>query len=252
VSRPTTDRTAVAALVLGFCLAGCSIVRDPDPYTREARREPSTLAAFLSEGQEMPAPDRTVDLEFPIRIGLTFLPPAGNISDAVPSADQRVIAMKEVRDAMLSLPYVSEVVASDFDLQPGMAGGFEKLSELSRRFDFDVLAVLSSDQTSYETQNFRSLALLTVIGAGIWKGDVDKTVTSIELAIVDPQSRTVVMRVASAAVFGDTTTILDDWRSSNHVRRVSFDEARVALVHDLPKKLGELRSRLDSPAVQRP
>jgi len=252
VSRLTTDRVVVAALVLGFCLAGCSIVRDPDPYTREPRREPSMLAAFLSEGQETPVPDRSVVLEFPIRIGLTFLPPVGNISDAVPSAEQRTLAMTEVRDAMLSLPYVSEVVASDFHLEPGVAGGFEKLRELSRRFDFDLLAVLSSDQASYETQNFRSLALLTVIGADVWKGDVDKTVTSIELAIVEPESRTVVMRVASAAAFGDTTTILDDWRSSDHVRRVSFDEARVALVRDLPQKLGELRSNLDLPTGKRP
>jgi rhombotail lipoprotein len=240
-------------MAIGFWLNGCSIVRDPESIVRETHREPSALAAFLSQGQDIPVRDGSVDLELPIRIGLAFLPPAGNTIDAVPTTDQRGIAQARVRDVMLSVPYVSEVIiVPDYYFVPGVTGGFEKMRELSHRFDFDLLAVLASDQTSYESRNFRSLGLITVLGADLWEGDVDKAVTAIELAIVEPTSRTVVMRMASGAAFGDTTTLLDDWRSSNHLRCVSFDEARVALVDDLQIRLGELRSRLESPMKRRP
>jgi hypothetical protein len=76
-------------------------------------------------------------------------------------------------------------------------------------------------------------------------------VTIIDLAFVEPASRNVVMRVASATAFGDTTSVLDDWRASGHVRSVSFDESQRALIAGLPAKLAGLRSRLE-PALHQP
>ncbi len=255
MSYLTTSRITLIALALGCGVAGCSIVRDPERIARETHRERSTLADFLSNGQASPASDARVDLELPIRIGLAFLPPAGNVSEAVPTAEQRTATLMGARAAMMSLPYVSEVcIVPDYYLEPGAAGGFEKLRELSRRFDLDLLAVLSSDQASYETRNLHSLGLITVIGAGLWEGDVDEAVTVIELAIVEPESPTVIMRVASAAASasGDTTSLLDDWRSNKHARRVSFDEARKALNLDLPQNLGGLLTRIQPATGERP
>jgi len=255
VSRRGADHWRAAALVLLVCVTGCSVVRNPDSRAWETHRERSTLGDFLGDSPGVSGPEtrEIVHPELPIRIGLAFLLPGWNRGAVIPSAEQRLAALEGVRAAILTQPYVSEVVIiPEHYLERGAVRGFENLRDLAKRFDWDLLAVLASDQTSYESRNFRSLGLITIIGGDFWKGDVDQTVTVIDLAFVDPTSRNVVMRVASAATFGDTTSLLDDWRSSEQVRSVSFDEAREALIAGLPEQLAGLRSQLQPALHQRP
>ena len=126
--------------------------------------------------------------------------------------------------------------------------GFEKLQDMAKRFDFDLVALVSYEQTMYEFQNMRSLGLITMIGKDFYKVDVDQALTVIELALIEPESRAVVMRVAAGDKFGDTTTLLDDWRSQTHVRKVSFDRADDVFVEALRAELPKLRERVTLPS----
>jgi rhombotail lipoprotein len=238
-----------AALLLLFA-AGCTLVRDPERAPREKERIHSTpLADFLYDGKREPVVDGRATLLLPIRIGLAFVPASAETTGNIPTLEQRGRALDNVRDSLRALSWVSEVaIVPDYWFARQQGAGFDKLGALARQFDFDLVALISYDQAMYEFQNMRSLGLITIIGKDYYKVDVDQALTVIDLTLIEPDSRTLVMRVAAGDKFGDTTTLLDDWRSQAHVRRVSFDRANEVFLETLRRELPELRQRVTTPS----
>jgi len=54
--------------------------------------------------------------------------------------------------------------------------------------------------------------------------------------------------ISAGDQFGDTTTLLDDWRSKSYVRRVSFDRAHDVFLSRLREELPALRARVTGPS----
>lgn len=246
----TISLRLIATLLLGTALVACTLVQDPAVTPRAKNTARSTpLGEFLYPGKQVPLESGTAQLLLPIRIGLGFLAPTDDSTGKVPTIQQRDATIDAVRESLRSLPYVSEVAivpAYYFGNQPGV--GFEKLHDMSSHFDFDLIALVSYEQTVYEFQNMRSFGLVTLLGKDLYKVDVDQALTVIELALVEPASRSLVMRVAAGDKFGDTTTLLDDWRSQSHVRRVSFDRANEVFLATLRTELPKLKERVTLPS----
>jgi rhombotail lipoprotein len=248
ISGRTTIRGGFA-----FCLlfaAGCTLVSDPERKPQQTDRAQSTpLADFLFPGKEVPLANGRATLLLPIRIGLAFIGSPDESTGQVPTKEQRAVTLDRVRESLRALPWVSEAaIVPEYYLRQQAGAGFDKLNGLASQFDFDLVALVSYDQAIYEFQNMRSLGLVTFVGKDLYKVDVDQALTVIELALVEPASRTVVMRVAAGDQFGDTTTLLDDWRSKQHVRRVSFDRANGIFLETLRKELPALRERVTLPS----
>jgi rhombotail lipoprotein len=238
-----------ACALLALLVAGCTLVGDPDRKPLEKDRVQSTpLAEFLYQGKQAPADDGRATLLLPVRIGLGFLAAPNETTGQVPTREQRIATLESVRESLRSLPWVSEVaIVPEYYLGSQNGAGFEKLGGLARQFDFDLVALVSYDQAIYEFQNMRSVGLVTLVGR-VNKVNIDQALTVIELALVEPGSRSVVMRVAAGDKFGDTTTLLDDWRSQSRVRRVSFDRANGVFLATLRKELPALRERVTAPS----
>jgi len=236
--------------MLAAALAGCTLVQEPGSQPALKQTTQSTpLADFLYQGKAIPPEDGRATLLLPIRIGLGFIAPTDDSTGKVPTLEQRQATLDAVREQLRGLPYVSEVAIVPqywFGNQPGV--GFQKLSALATQFDFDLVALVSYDQAIYEFQNMKSLGLISFIGKDIYKVDVDQALTVIDLALVDPQSRALVLRVSAGDRFGDKTTMLDDFRSQATVRRVSFDRASVVFIQKLREALPALRARVASPS----
>jgi len=235
---------------LGAGVAGCTLVQDPDqkPALKQTTRS-TPLADFLYQGKQVPAGNGRAQLLLPIRIGLGFIAPTDDSTGKVPTLEQRQATLDAVREQLRGLPYVSEVAIVPqywFGNQPGV--GFDRLSQLAAQFRFDLIALVSYDQAIYEFQNMKSLGLITFIGKDIYKVDVDQALTVIDLALVEPQSRSLVLRVSAGDRFGDRTTMLDDWRSQSYVRRVSFDRAQEKFLSTLRTELPNLRPRVTLPS----
>ncbi len=244
--------TAIRACTAFFLLfaAGCTLVSDPERKPQQKDRVQSTpLADFLYQGKQVPLENGRAALLLPIRIGLAFIGSTDESTGQVPTSEQRAATLDRVRESLRALPWVSEAaIVPEYYFRQQTGAGFDKLSGLADQFDFDLVALVSYDQAIYEFQNMRSLGLITLVGKDLYKVDVDQALTVIELALVEPTSRTVVMRVAAGDQFGDTTTLLDDWRSKQHVRRVSFDRANGIFLEALRKELPALRERVTLPS----
>jgi rhombotail lipoprotein len=245
---PKIALLASVSLVMG--LPGCTLVGDPDQKPQQVSKAQSTpLAEFLYQGRKVPAEDGRAGLLLPIRIGLGFIAPTDDSTGKVPTIQQRDATLAAVREQLRGLPYVSEVAIVPqywFGNQPGV--GFDKLKSLADHFHFDLIALVSYDQAIYEFQNMKSLGLVTIIGGDFYKVDVDQALTVIDLALVEPGTRAVVMRVAAGDRFGDTTTLLDDWRSKSYVRRTSFDRANEVFQAKLREELPNLKPRVTLPS----
>ena len=237
-------------MALGAGLGGCTLVPDPGggPVLKQTAQS-TPLADFLYQGNKVPPEDGRATLLLPIRIGLGFIAPTDDSTGKVPTLEQRQTTLDAVREQLRGLPFVSEVAIVPqywFGNQPGV--GFEKLQSLADHFKFDLIALVSYDQAIYEFQNMRSLGLITLVGKDFYKVDVDQALTVIDLALVEPGTRTVVMRVAAGDRFGDSTTLLDDWRSKSYVRRTSFDRANEVFQAKLREELPNLRPRVALPS----
>lgn len=234
---------------LGAGLAGCTLVQDPGakPVLKQSAQS-TPLAEFLYPGRNVPIAEGRAALMLPIRIGLGFIAPTDDSTGKVPTLEQRQATLDAVREQLRGLPYVSEVaIVPQYWFGNQSGAGFGKLTTLAEQFHFDLIALVSYDQAIYEFQNMRAMGL-TMGGKDYLKVDVDQALTVIDLALVDPGNRTVVMRVAAGDQFGDTTTLLDDWRSKSSVRRASFDRANGVFQAKLREDLSNLRARVALPS----
>jgi len=66
----------------------------------------------------------------------------------------------------------------------------------------------------------------------------------VDLAVIDPGSRSLVMRAGGTAKFADTSTLADDWRSETQVRRKSFEQASSVLLDNFAQELQGFEARV--------
>jgi len=64
--------------------------------------------------------------------------------------------------------------------------------------------------------------------------------------VIEPTSRSLVMRAGGTAKFADTSTLADDWRGETQVRRKSFEQASTALIDNFARELKGFEERVRS------
>jgi rhombotail lipoprotein len=236
---------------LACAIAGCSALRDPDPDLRGdgvERTCSATPVDMLAEKQRASPIGARHDLDYPLRIGLFFLPAPGNKLRAVPTLAQQNSALGAIRGMLVAKPYVEEViiVPTPF-LGHAAKETVNRIQAISQRFDFDLVALLSCSQITHEFRNLRSQGWITFVGDRVWLGDVDQAETFLSLTVIEPVSLRTLTFANGQADWGDTTSAIDDWRSPDHVRQGSFDRALDNLLSNFIGASFALE-----PALQRP
>lgn len=180
---------AAGVTLAALLLAGCAGMFAHG--TRHQRS--SSLVEYLYAGQAPPAQTSRPVLDLPLTVGVAFLPPVHGVSQ-FDEADKTEV-LERVRARFQSRAFVREIVAiPDYYLagQQGFAG----LSALQRLYDLDLVALVSYDQVARQESNELSLAYLTIVGAYLLPGTTQGVTTMVDLAVVDPASRSLVLRAA--------------------------------------------------------
>lgn len=248
MTRRVRTRLRLAAVVLVcMSLTGCSLLFDwgIDHDWKEEYRS-TALVDFLYGKGKVPVSDQPVELKLPIRVGLSFLPSVNPKTGDVPTASDRAAMLEKVRARFRDRPYVTEIVIiPDYYLSnTADAGGFEKAEQLARLFRLDLVALASFDQAVYSGENARSFGYITLIGAYVLKGEIHEAHTIVDLAVIEPTNRALVMRAGGIAKFSDTSTLADDWRSETAVRRKSFETASTSLLANFDTELTAFETRV--------
>ena len=230
---------------LATSLTGCAALYEG--YEGRHHEASSSLVGFLYGSKDVPPVDATVQLQLPIRVGVSFLPTNGS---AAPSSVDREKVLAAIRENFKSLPYVSEIVPiPDYYLQTGQGrggegSGFTQIEQLSRLHRLDLFALVSYDQITDSSMNKSSLAYWTIVGAYFVRGDRHETHTLLDLAVVDPNTRSLVLRSGGTSSLGGNTTLVEAEHHETAQRSRGFELATASLVDNFKRELVDFEARV--------
>lgn len=229
--------TAVLASALtscvsnGMCMWHCGVQHSGS----------TPLVEFLYPDGKVPQSDATPELKIPLTVGLSFLPSRGGSEQL--DGRQKEQILSTIKEHFLSRPYVRDIqIISEGYLNP--QGGFDSLQQLARLQQLDVVALVSYDQVARQSETNRSLAYLTIVGAFLIRGSENDTSTLLDLAVLDPKSRSLILRAAGTSHMSVTSTAA---RQATEVQQQSgqgLDAAAQELNVNLDKELARFADRV--------
>jgi rhombotail lipoprotein len=238
----------LVAAALTLLLGGCGILSGNEClfHCGEQRAASTPLVQFLyGDGRRVPDKDAAVTLRLPIRVGLAFLPGRGANPDAGPTPIERERILGSIRASFSDLPYVSEIVpvpSSYFDA--ARDDGMRQLEQLARLQNLDLVALICWDQRTQVSENRRSFAYLTIVGALLVKGNHNETQTIVDLAVIEPVRGSLVLRAGGVSSTATTVTAIDQPGKLRKQQRVGFDQATDALIANFRTELTDFESRV--------
>ncbi len=217
---------AIAALMLsGLC--GCTVMEHAlcAPGCQTQAHNTSSLVSFLYPDGRTPPPSNTIpELHVPLRVGLAFLPSQASYGAAPLDAAQKQDLLERIRQRFATRPFVSEIVVIP-DYYLGNSRGFAGLEGVQRLYNIDLMALVSYDQVTHTDDNKLSLGYLTIVGAYILPGSSHDTATLVDLAVVDPATRSLVLRAGGTSNAHGSSTLVDIDRDARKASARGFDEA---------------------------
>lgn len=219
------NRRRMLGLVLFAAIgAGCTLSHRTETHNA------SSLVSFLyPNGNTPPLQNAIPELRVPLRVGLAFLPSQSFAGDAALDAPHRQELLEQIRRRFLDRKFVSEIVIiPDYYLTTGK--GFEGLAGVQRLYNVDLVALVSYDQVIYREDNKYALGYWTIVGAYVVKGTVNDTITLVDLAVVDPQTRSLVLRAGGTDTHHQNSTWVDMPRSVRMGSSEGFDAATSRMI----------------------
>jgi rhombotail lipoprotein len=215
--------TLVALAANALLLSGCAIIA-PLRNTQVHSRNSSSLVEFLYPDGHLPAPaTERPQLPIPLRVGLAFLPSSNAQGAGLDQAHQEAL-LERIKQHFASRRFVSDIVlVPDYYLagQRGYAG----LDGIKHLYGLDVIALVSFDQETHLDQTDWSLAYLTIVGAYVVKGSRHDVSTLIDLAVVDPATRQLLIRAGGTDLRHGNATLIDADRQAREADLLGFSAA---------------------------
>lgn len=212
-------RRMLGLLVFLAIGTGCTMAH------RTEMHNSSSLVSFLYPNGNTPPPQNAIpELRVPLRVGLAFLPSQSFAGDAALEAPHKQELLEQIRRRFLDRKFVSEIVIIP-DYYLTTAKGFEGLAGVQRLYNVDLMALVSWDQVIYREDNKYSLGYWTIVGDYVVKGTVNDTITLVDLAVVDPETRSLVLRAGGTDTHHQNSTWVDMPRNVRTGSSESFDAA---------------------------
>jgi rhombotail lipoprotein len=117
---------------------------------------------------------------------------------------------------------------------------------VQRLYGVDVMALVSYDQAIHLDDNAWSLGYLTIVGAFVIRGSSHDISTLIDLAVVDPLTRSLVIRAGGVDIRRGDATLITDSRSTREAGGDSFSAATDQMIGHLDTALVKLEDDVRS------
>ena len=225
-------------------LSGCALLCAPYCGGASAvRHSSSSLVEFLyPNGTPPPREDNVPELHVPLRVGLAFLPGRG-AGAAGPDAALRQELLERVRQHFSERKFVSEIVIIP-DYYLGAQRGFAGLEAVQRLYSVDVMALVSYDQVMHADENNWSLGYLTIVGMYVLKGNRYDVSTLVDLAVVDPATRSLVLRAGGIDTRHGSVTLIEERRESREAGASGFSAASEQMIQHFDAALTDFEAQV--------
>ena len=230
--------TLMCAVAMLAALSGCVVM-----HTQS--RGSSSLVSFLYPASGPPPPPENAipELRVPMRVGLAMLPSQYSYDAGPIDPTHKQELLESIRERFLSRRFVSEIVVIP-DYYLNHERGFVGLEGVQRLYDVDVIALVSYDQVTHRDDNPLALGYLTIVGAYVLPGTSHETVTLVDLAVVDPETRSLVLRAGGTDTRAGRATIVNLDRESRKDGAVGFEEAGKQMIEDFDAALTAFESEV--------
>lgn len=237
-------RVYVMVAALAVAVSGCSILDHAFCASScgSQSHSSSSLVSFLyPEGKMPPREDTIPELRVPLRVGLAFLPSQTGQSIGELPASAREELMERIKKRFADRKFVSEIVTiPDYYLKN--AKGYEGLQGVQRLYNVDIMALVSYDQVAHLDDNSWSLGYVTIVGAYVLKGSRHDITTLIDLAVIDPTSRSLVLRAGGTDSRHGNTTLVEQDREARTSATESFSAATDVMIDNFDGALRKFES----------
>jgi rhombotail lipoprotein len=232
----------VTTTVSSLLVSGCSMLCF-DCEARQQYSNSSSLVGFLYPDKQLPPQNDAIpELHIPLRVGLMMLPAHGN--GAGIDAARKEQLLTQIREHFLTRKFIAEIVIVPEYYVTG--SGFESLEGVKRLYNLDLIAIVSHDQVMYTEENALSLTYLTIVGAFIVPGSRHEVTTLVDLAVVDPETRSLLLRAGGTDSADRTTTMVDESAASRTTRNRSFEKATGQMIEHFDVALAQFEADVKS------
>jgi rhombotail lipoprotein len=237
-------RTIVFAAAAAGTLAGCTSFNDMlcAPHCRSETRNSSSLVNFLyPDGKLPPREDAVPELHLPLHVGLAFLPSQspGNYANLDDPHKEQIL--DRIRKRFADRKFVADIVViPDYYLKS--SSGFDGLQGVQRLYGVDVMALVSYDQVTHRDDNNWSLTYLTIVGAFVIPATNHDVVTMMDLAVVDPATRSLVLRAGGTDGSHEHSTMVEAQHDARVAGARSFDAASAQMISNFDAALNSFET----------
>jgi rhombotail lipoprotein len=163
-------------------------------------------------------------------------------------ATQKQEFLERIRERFLSRRFVSEIVViPDYYLTHDR--GFVGLEGVQRLYDVDAIALVSYDQVTHRDDNPLALGYLTIVGAYVLPGTSHETATLVDLAVVDPVTRSLVLRAGGVDTRAGRATLVNLDRESREDGTAGFVDAGNQMIEHFDAALTAFESEVRTGAA---
>jgi rhombotail lipoprotein len=237
-------RMVLALLAMTMSVAGCDLLTQGmcAPNCHSQTQKSSSLVTFLyPDGKLLPPSNSIPELKVPLRIGLAFLPSQAAYGAAPLDAAQRENLLQQIQARFAARKFVSEIVIIP-DYYLANARGFAGLEGVQRLYNIDLMALVSYDQVTHGDDNKLSLGYLTIVGAYVLRGSSHDTATLVDLAVIDPATRSLVLRAGGTDTRHGNSTLIDVNRDTRQDSASSFQAATARMIDNFDIALTSFES----------
>jgi len=154
---------------------------------------------------------------------------------------QKEQILEHIRARFADRKFVAEIViVPDYYLTG--ARGFDGLQGVQRLYNIDLMALVSYDQVTHLDDNRWSLTYLTIIGAYVIPGSSHDVATLVDLAVVDPATRSLVLRAGGTDTRLSSSTLIDRDRDARTASAASFGVASQHMIDNFDAALGQFEA----------
>jgi rhombotail lipoprotein len=232
---------AMSVGLLALTASACGVLEQAicDPHCHSESGNSSSLVEFLYPNKSNPPlQDAVPQLRLPLRVGLAFLPARG--AAPLDEAHQQQL-LERIRQRFSTRPFVSDIVLIP-DYYLANQRGFQGLEGVQHLYGVDLMALVSYDQALHESNTRWSLGYLTIAGAFVLNGDRHDISTLVDLAVVDPASRSLVLRAGGTDVRHGTSTLVNEETASREAQIASFSAATDQMIGHFDVALDQFQS----------
>jgi len=173
---------------------------------------------------------------------VAFLPGPPGRPGALDEAS-KVAILEAIRARFQTRGFVREIITIP-DYYLASQRGFEGLAALQRLYNLDLVALVSYDQVARQDANELSLAYLTIVGSWLVPGTSQDVNTMVDLAVVHPATRSLVLR---AAGMDSRTGVSTDIGASGRLRErsvASFQASAARMIDNFDAELLQFEQRV--------